>query len=208
MIRPTLITLGSVLLVALLIPPAAALAQKRGDSPGTATARRETMLSREADLQNRALTLDLLREPGKTKLLSEDDRKLIASQIFEDFERVQIVNREMLQASSNLDNKAYKQISSLADEMNKRAKRLRINLGIPDVEHEKKEPESPSEMDAAQLKTSVQTLNSTVKSFVNSPIFKDPRVTTVGHLQNLRKDIANVIDLSHTVKKAANKLHN
>lgn len=209
MTRSTLITLGSVLLGSVLIYPATCFAQKTTPGGGTpATARRETMLGREADLQNRALVLDLLREPGKTKLLTEDDQKFILKQIFEDFERVQVVNKEMIQASSNLDDKAYKRISSLADEMNKRAKRLKTNLNIPDLEHEKKEPENKSEMDAAQLKASVQSLNGSLKSFVNSPVFTNPKVTTVGHLQNLRRDIINVIDLSRTVKKAASKLQN
>jgi len=101
MSRPMLITLGSVLLASILISPATGFAQKRGGPGVTSTERRETMLGREADLQNRSLTLDLLREPGKTKVLTEDDRKYILKQIFEDFERVQVVNKEMVQASSN-----------------------------------------------------------------------------------------------------------
>jgi len=165
------------------------------------------MLGREGDIENRNRQLELLSTPGKVKTLTVEEQKFIASQIFEDFERVQVINREMIKATTNLDNNAYKQISSLADEMNKRAKRLKTNLNIPDVEHDKKEPEPQNEIDATQLKASVQSLNSTVKSFVNSPVFKDPRVTTVGHLQNLRRDITNVIELSHTVKKAASKLH-
>lgn len=206
MSRPTLITLGSVLLGSFLIFPTTCFAQKRTGPAITSPERRETMLGREADLQNRAITLELLREPGKTKVLSADDRKFILRQIFEDFERVQVVNKEMIQASSNLDNNAYKRISSLADEMNKRAKRLKTNLNIPDLENDNKEPERSAEMDASHLRTSVQTLNTSVKSFVNSPVFTNPKVTTVGHLQNLRRDITAVIDLSRTVKKAAAKL--
>ena len=206
MSRTKLMTLGSVLLGSILIYPATCFAQKRGESAGTSTTRRETMLSRDADLQNRAITLQLLSEPGKTKVLTEDDRKFILNQIFEDFERLQVVNREILQASSSVDNNSYKRISSLADEINKRAKRLRTNLNIPDVEQDKKKAESQSEMNPAQLKASVQSLNGSVKSFVNSPIFLNPKVTTVGHLQNLRRDISDVIELSRTVKKVAAKL--
>jgi hypothetical protein len=205
MVRPTLIALAGVLLATLLISPATSLAQDRG-AAGPAGPKRDTMLGRESDIQNRNTQLELLSEPGKVKLLTVEEQKFIAGQIFEDFERVQVINREMIKATSNLDNNSYKRLSSLADEMNKRAKRLKTNLNIPDVEHDKKEPESQTEMNEAQLKASVQTLNGTVKSFVNSPVFKDPRVTTVGHLQNLRRDISTMIDLSRTVKKAASKL--
>jgi|GEM_PF-6114780 len=207
MLRPTLITFGGVLLGSLLIAPVTAFAQERGAAGGgPATTKRDTMWSREVDIENRNRQLELLSEPGKTRVLTEDDRKFIASQIIEDFERVQVVNRELLQASKSLDENAYKRIASLADEMGKRAKRLKINLNIPDVEHDKNEPESWTPTDAAELKISVQTLTGTVKNFVNSPVFTDPKVTTVGNLQNLRRDISTVIELSRTVKKAASKL--
>jgi len=208
MLRRMLIALGSILLGSLLIAPATTFAQKvvPGGGGGSTSERRDTRAGREADLENRAQQLDLLSHPEKIKTLTVEDQKFIASQIFEDFERVQIINRDMVKATTNLDNDSYKQISSLADEMNKRAKRLKTNLNIPDLEEDKKESESKSEMDAAQLKASVQSLNSSVKSFVNSPVFTNPRATTVGHLQNIRRDISNVIALSRTVKKTAAKL--
>lgn len=205
MLRPTLMTLSGVVLATLLIPPAISLAQDRGVA-GPNGPKRDGMLGREGDIENRNRQLELLSTPEKVKTLTVEEQKFIASQIFEDFERVQVINREMVKATTNLDNNSYKLISSLAEEMNKRAKRLKTNLNIPDVEHDKKEPETQNEMDAAQLKASVQSLNSSVKSFVSSPVFKDPRVTTVGHLQNLRRDISNVIELSRTVKKTASKL--
>jgi hypothetical protein len=166
-------------------------------------------LAREADLEGREIRLRLLSEPGKTKTAQTvDERKFIVNQIFEDFERMQVVNREMMQASSNLNAQSCKRISSLADEMTKRAKRLKTNLGIPDPEPEKNDhEENAPAMDVAQFKASLQTLDGSVKSFVNSPLFKDPRVTTVGQLHSLRKDITNVIELSRTVKKAAGKLY-
>lgn len=208
--RHTLIILGSLFVGSLLISPVTSVAQKRSDSSvaGGASTRRDTIFAREADLQNRELRLRLLREPGKTTTpVSEGDRKLIVSQIFEDFERIQIVNREMLQASDNLNATAYKRISTLADEMTKRAKRLKSNLGIPDLVQEKKDPGKAPAIDPTHLKTSLQTLHVSVKSFVNSPLFKDPRVTDVRHLENLRRDISNVIEVSRTVKKVAGKLH-
>lgn len=208
--RHTLIILGSLFVSSLLISPVTSVAQKRSDSSvaGGASTRRDTIFAREADLQNRELRLRLLREPGKTTTpVSEGDRKLIVSQIFEDFERIQIVNREMLQASDNLNATAYKRISTLADEMTKRAKRLKSNLGIPDLVQEKKDPGKAPAIDPTHLKTSLQTLHVSVKSFVNSPLFKDPRVTDVRHLENLRRDISNVIEVSRTVKKVAGKLH-
>lgn len=207
--RYTLITFGSLLVSSFLAFPC--LAQKRGDTaPGGATSRRDTVLTREADMQGRELRLRLLTESAKTTTLSAErtaeDRKLIVSQIFEDFEHIQLVNRELVQLSANFNNTGYKRMSTLAEEMNKRAKRLKSNLGIPDLNHEKKESEPAPEMDATQVKASLQTINASVKSFVSNPLFQDPRVTDVRHLDNLRRDISNLIELSRAVKKALGKL--
>lgn len=204
--RDTLIMLGSLLVSSFLIAPVNSFAQKRGE-PSTA-ARREAIFSRESDIQYRELNLRLLREPGKAKYpeLSAEDRKLLVSQIFEDFQRIQIINRELTQASSNLNPTTYKHMSTLAEEMSKRAKRLKENLGIPGIAHEKKDSEKAPEIDSTQLKTSLQTLSGSVKSFVTNPLFQDPRVTDVQHLESLRRDITNVIDLSRAVKKAVARL--
>ena len=209
--RHTLITLGSLLVTFLLLAPINSLAQKSTPTiggPGGATSSRDAILIREADLENRELNMRILREPGKAKApaLSVEDRKLIVSQIFEDFQRIQIVNRELTQGSASLNTSNYKHLSDLAEEMNKRAKRLKSNLGIPDLNQEKKDSEKAPQIDNAQLKASLQTLNTSVKSFVTNPLFQDPRVTDVRHLDNLRRDIANVIELSHAVKKALGKL--
>jgi len=199
------------LISSFLIAPANFPAQKRSDSApgGPATTRRDTLLSREADLENRELRLRLLSESGKTRTPpSPDDRKMIVSQIFNDFEHIQIINREMMQASSSLNAPAFKRISTLADQMNKCAKRLKTNLGIPDVDDEKTETDHALAMSAPQFKASILMLDRSVKSFVTNPLFKDPRVTDVRQLTNLRQDISNIIELSHLVKKVAGKLRN
>jgi len=208
MIRRTLITLGSVLLGSILIYPATCLAQQNDGAAPTNTEKHQTMLGRDTDLQNRQNQLMLLNEPGKTKVLTEEDKKVIMTQVLEDFTRVQMINKEMVKATSKLDNDSYKQISSLADEVNKRAKRLKTNLNIPDDKQDEKKPESKTDMDSAQLKASVMSLSVSLKSFCMSPVFTNPKVTTVGSLQNLKRDISDVIEMSRTVKKAASKLQN
>jgi hypothetical protein len=154
------------------------------------------------------MDLRLLRESIKvtTPEMSAEDRKAVVNQIFEDFERIQIVNRELIKVSSSGDAKSYKQMSHLAEDMNKRARRLKTNLGIPGVHQDPNASEKVPEMDATELKASLQTLSSSIKSFVTNPLFKDPRVTDVRHLDNLRRDISTVIELSRGIKKSAAKL--
>jgi len=207
--RHALGTLGSLFVTFLLIAPVTSFGQKRGNTPGSGpTSTLERILIREADIENRELNLRILREPGKAKApaLSAENRKLIVSHIFEDFERIQTVNRELMRVSSSLNPATYKHMSILAEEMNKRAKRLKENLGIPGVTHEKKDAEKATDIDGTQLKASLQTLSTSVKTFVTNPLFQDPRVTDVRHLDSLRQAISNIIELSRTVKKAAVKL--
>jgi hypothetical protein len=207
--RSTLITFGSLLVTSVLVLPVPSFAQKRGGTGGSSSTKRDAIFEREVDIQSREIQLRMLNE-GKTTTpqsrASAEDRKLIVSQIFEDFQKIQLVNREMMQLSPNLNTTSYKRMSSLAEEMGKRAKRLKINLGVPDAIQEKKESEQVPEMDLAQVQASLQTINTSVKSFVNNPIFQDPRVTDVRNLDSLRRDIFTLIDLSRTVKKAVGKL--
>lgn len=209
--RYTLITFGSLLVSSILVLPVHSFAQKRGGTGGSTSTKRDAIFEREVDIQSREIQLRMLNE-GKTTTpssrASAEDRKLIVSQIFEDFQRIQIVNREMMQLSPNLNPTSYKRMSTLAEEMGKRAKRLKTNLGVPDVIQEKKEAESVPEMDLAHVQASLQTINASVKSFVGNPLFQDPRVTDVRHLDNLRRDISNLIDQSRAVKKAVGKLGN
>ena len=207
--RTILGALGSVFVGCLLITPTTSLAQTtRGGPSSSGAARRDSIFARERDIQNREMDLRLLRESIKvtTPEMSAEDRKAVVNQIFEDFERIQIVNRELIKVSSSGDAKSYKQMSHLAEDMNKRARRLKTNLGIPGVHQDPNASEKAPEMDATELKASLQTLSSSIKSFVTNPLFKDPRVTDVRHLDNLRRDISTVIELSRGIKKSAAKL--
>jgi hypothetical protein len=193
----------------LLITATTSLAQTRsGGSSSSGGGRRDTMMGRETDIANREIDLRLLRESIKvtTPETSAEDRKIVVSQIYDDFVQIQEINRELKRVSSALDATSYKRISVLAEDMNKRAKRLKVNIGIPNLEHEKREPEKPAEVNDAELKLSLQTLSDAVRSFVRNPLFQEPRVTDATHVENLKRDISNMIEISHDVKKSAVKL--
>ena len=197
----------------LLLAPITSFAQKRSDPGGNTgiSSTRDAILIRDADLQNRELRLRLLNEGGRsgpspTAERTAADRKLIVRQIFEDFERIQVIDRGLMEVSSNLNTTTYKRVSSLAEEMNKRAKRLKENLEVPNLDHEKKASDKALAIDDTQLRASLQMLSSSVKTFVTNPLFQDPRVTDVRQLDSLRRAISDIIDLSHSVKQTATRL--
>jgi hypothetical protein len=199
-----LIGVGSwlILLHVVMLP---ALAQDRG-STGGRTSSRETMLQREEDLTNRDLRLRVVSEPEKVKEPPEEERKYIKSQIFEDFEHIQTIAGKLTEASSKGEGPNYKRISNLSADLHKRAKRLKTNLAIPDVEDEKKNAKPALAKDGQEVKGKALGLNQLVKSFVTNPIFKDPRVAQVRDLTRLRQDLLDIIELSQLLKKSAETL--
>ena len=194
-----------VLMPAMVIP---GLAQKGrgGTVAGSAAARREALLAREADLNNRELILRRLRDEAKAKKPAELELKLALAQIKEDFERIQIVNNTMMRAVSIGEALDYKQISEVAEEINKRAKRLKTNLVILDLEDGKKVQRPQVATDGEQVRTLLLMLNHLIKSFVTSPLFQNLKVTDVRQLAKARQDLADIIELSHSVRKSAEKL--
>lgn len=196
-----------ILMTAIVAP---ALAQKRADRTigSGAAARREVLLQREASIANREQSLRLLREQaGKPKKPTEQDRKLAIRQIFEDFERIQILNNEMMRAASVSQAFDYRRISDVTEEINKRAKRLKINLGITDFEEASKGQTQQVVTEREQVRASLFTLNQLVKSFVTNPLFQNLKVTEVGQLAKARHDLAGIIERSQGLRRSAGKLN-
>jgi hypothetical protein len=136
------------------------------------------------------------------------DRKAEASpedkfpQIKEDFERIQIVNGEVLQAGGAPD---YARLSEAAEEVRRRAERLKSNLFAP--ESEKKPKREPAE-EAVQtdLKSLLSELDGALARFVNGPMFQNTRVVNPQDSAKARHELDEVIKLSTRVSKEADKL--
>lgn len=195
-------------LMLLLLMAGSAWSQKRGDGTvaGTAASRRESMLMREEDLRNRELRLRLLREPTKSASSPEKNQKVLLDQIFEDFERLQIKSGEIVRACAG-DALDYKRISNTAEEIGRRAKRLKTNLAIPDSPDGSKDLKQVAPLDDKDVRKAVQNLDRLIKSFVTNPLFQDPRVTDVQQLTKARGDLEDIISVSHILKKSAQKLN-
>jgi hypothetical protein len=136
------------------------------------------------------------------------DRKAEASpeekfpQIKEDFERIQIVNGEVLQAGGTPD---YVRLSEAAEEVRRRAARLKSNLFAPEPEKKSKR-EAVEEEDHADLKSLLSALDEALAGFVNSPIFQNTRVVNPQDSAKARHDLDEIIKLCARVLKEADRL--
>ncbi len=66
------------------------------------------------------------------------DTKVVLANINEDFQRIQIVNKQLAQTNAGTASLDYKNLSQMAAELNKRATRLKINLLLPQIKETEK----------------------------------------------------------------------
>lgn len=137
------------------------------------------------------------------------DPKLMLSQINEDYTRIQVLNNELRRAGAVKDALDYKRISATSAEIKKRAARLKNNLAFPEPAEERKE--SAKEVvafDAAQLKTSLTTLDNLIMSFVENPVFQaSVQKVDVKLAAKASQDLNSIIELCANLKKSVEKLN-
>ena len=171
----------------------------------------ERLRRERAARKEHQMVLKSLENLGKTKPAEVPSNRLIYEQVSEDFQRMQVVNNEMMHAtfpSKGAYTPDSKGISKSAAEINKRASRLISNLNLPDSEDKKQGPASQDILNVEQLKSSLLTLNSLVVSFSANPFFKHPTVVDLAESVRAKSDLEGIIDLSRRIKQSAERLKN
>ena len=188
----------------------------RSESPAERLRRTESTsarLRREAASQQRDIELRSVETMGRTKPAVEDPAaRIIYQQISEDFQRLQIVNNEMMKAT--FPNKSAftpdsNRISKSTKEINKRASRLLSNLRLPETHDKEQKPANDEILQVYQLKSALLALDSLVMSFVSNPTFEHPNtVSDVAQSLKARRDLQGIIELSRRIKLGSEKLKN
>ena len=138
-------------------------------------------------------------KPDKKAGKSPEDK---FPEIKEDFERIQIVNGEVLQAGGAPD---YGRLSEAAEELRRRAARLKSNLFAPEPE-KKPKAQAVEEKTQTDLKSLLSALDGALASFVNSPLFQNTKVVNPADSEKAKRDLDEVIKLSSRVVKEADKM--
>ena len=124
-------------------------------------------------------------------------------QIKEDFERIQIINGDVLQAPVPSGGHDYERISESASELNTRAIRLRSNLFPPKSSKESKEKQPQTE--EQDLKSLLTSLDDSMNSFTHSPIFQNTNVVTPEDSATAQKNLDAVIKISASIRNEADR---
>lgn len=136
----------------------------------------------------------------------EHERRLILTEIREDFLGIQIVNDDLQKLGSQTGDLNSKLIAKSAAEITKRAERLNYNLALPKGERTTHLPRGTAETGIEQLRLSLSLLSNSINGFVENPIFEKARVIDVNLSAKARRDLDQIIEVSKQVKKISDKL--
>lgn len=123
-------------------------------------------------------------------------------QIKEDFERIQLINSDVLQAISLKAEPDYRRLSEAAAEVKKRATRLRSNLFPSEFRVESKQSEQRLK-GPENLKSLLTELDKAITTFVHNPMFENTRVVNEEDSKKAQEDLEKIIDLSARTRKRA-----
>jgi hypothetical protein len=124
----------------------------------------------------------------------------------QDFKRIQLVRNYLVDdivAKKPFD---FKQISERADEVNKRAVRLKSYLVPPTPEGEKKPEEKEVSYTEEELKGALVKLCNSIYSFTGNEMFKNPGTLDTQKSLKAGTDLLTIIELSGNIKRSADKL--
>lgn len=182
-----------------------------------ARARQREMIRNERELDN----------IGREKKVGPSaPTRPVLTQTKEDFERIQVINNEMIRLISGGDTLDYRLISNRTAEIKKRAARLKANLRFPESEVDEKGQNNRATPDGEQVKASLLTLDEVIKGapengqvksslltlatliqrFVTNPLFGNVRVNDAMPVAEAGRDLENIIELSSRIKEGAKAL--
>ncbi|HEX8352478.1 MAG TPA: hypothetical protein VF611_06260 [Pyrinomonadaceae bacterium] len=193
----------------LLTFAAAASAQARppdSAAPGRVNPKDETQgrTSREATLRSGEV------EASVTQV---NQRQLAAAieQTKNDFKRIQLVRNDLVDLLVSKQPLDYKQLAGQAEEINKRAQRLKSFLmkptaGAEKAADEKKAEAAPAVYDEAGMRSALVKLCNTIHSFTGNPMFKNPEVVDAQQPAKAGSELLAILELSEGVRRNAERM--
>jgi hypothetical protein len=132
---------------------------------------------------------------------------LVLDQIREDFLRIQVIDRKLMQATAGGDTLGLELVTRSAGEIRKRSRRLKENLALP-------RPEAPPAMrsrivveaTSERLRIALTDLSNLIDEFVSNPMFEQSKLVDARLSSKARQDIEAIIELSSQIKRVSAKL--
>jgi hypothetical protein len=157
----------------------------------------------KADMRSREWLMGNSRKPIRRAGWGPEAAAL--PQITEDFEKIQLVDKELMTAvfANNVLN--HKQIVKSIADIEKRAARLKSNLAYPESTEADKASAGTNEK--TDLRLALSKLDSAIMSFVTNPIFQtDRKVVNAEFAVKVSNDLRTVMKLSESIRRQAEAL--
>ncbi len=207
------VMLSRLLLAVVALGAAASLSPARAQLPPGVTPMGDKNLKEDDSIRTRSVEMERIRrDAAKPDRKPEPNPADRFPQIKEDFERVQILNGDVLQAPGAPD---YARLAEAAEEVKKRATRLSSNLFPPEAGKKPKKDDgkkNDGKQDAAaepeqrDLKSLLSALDESIARFVNSPVFQNTKVVNPDESAKARKELEEIIKLSTRVEQEAARM--
>jgi hypothetical protein len=158
----------------------------------------------KTDMRNREWLMGNSRKLARKPRTGPEESVL--PQIKEDFERIQLIDREMMKAVFVANLIDYQQILKTTNEIRKRAARLKTNLAYPEPPTRDTSRTRAGHEDE-DIKVSLTNLDQAITSFVMNPIFQLQQEVVESRLAiKATSDLMDIAELSDRLKNHAQRL--
>ena len=146
--------------------------------------------------------LDRLKnEPPEKKR----DTRPAYTDVEQDFEQLQLSNYSLAGAAEDGAALDYELIRKHAEEVRKRASRLKVYLSLPKVDGGQAQARDPGATPEG-LRAAVSSLDALVNGFVWNPVFRQPDIVDLEKSSKASRDLAGIISLSEQIRRRAAEL--
>ena len=194
---------------ALMLAVAVAAAAAQGRPPDAGAPGRVNPKDSTQSQTNREARLRSAEIGASSEQVNHQRLAAAIEQTKNDFKRIQLLRNDLIDLLVSKRALDYKQLSEQADEINKRANRLKSFLmKSPEKEDggEKKGEATPAVYDEPAMRSALVKLCNTIHSFTGNPMFKNPAVVDAQQPARAGSDLLAIIELSENVKHNAERM--
>ena len=157
-------------------------------------------------VRQRSYSMRILEREAKRSGIRLPETSADLRQLRKDFERIQVLDRDVIQEAAAGGRLDYGELSSAAAEIRKRCGRLQSSL-LPTDSREKRRESGPQDVAGTQdLPAMLTALDGSILSLISNPLFQNTRVIDAEHSERARSDMAKIISLSDKIREEADKL--
>ena len=176
--------------------------QGQGTNP-VRTGRPDTV-QREQQRQIEMQMIELALATEGRKPQTKHYTAAVLEQIRDDFLQIQVADRKLVKASAGSD---LKLVTKLTGEIEKRSRRLKGNLALPQPQGSPLQTSAKTEEDTHErLRSSLGALSNLIESFVSNPMFEHSKVLDQSLSDKAWRDLTAIVQLSADIKRSSERL--